>query len=89
MLKDQELVINRRRFFISFGTNEYEQTEYIQLNEEGPYKPTPALFISRLVSGKETTVSMHFEGLPLEVFAWFLNLVNKHWDIDLSSNISN
>lgn len=83
MLGDKEITVDKRRFFITLGTNEYEQTEYVQLNEEGYYKPTPVIFISRHVSGNDPTVSMHFEGLPLNVFSWFLNQINCLWGIDL------
>lgn len=83
MLADKEITVDKRRFYITIGTNEYEQTEYVQLNEEGYYKPTPIIFISRHVSGSEPTVSMIFEGLPLRIFYWFLNNVNKYWGLDI------
>ncbi len=88
MIENREIIVNDRKFFITVGANEYEQTEYIQLNEEGFYKPTPVLFISRPLSGNETDVSMQFEGLPMEVFMWFLKKVHKNWSLDLSSIIS-
>lgn len=84
MLENKEIIVNNQRFYITVGMNKYESTEYLQLNAEGEYKPTPVLFISRPINSDETTVSMQYEGLPLEVFAWFLNEANSHWKIDLS-----
>lgn len=82
MIENQETFIGDTRYFITEGQNELENTEYIQLNEEGAYKPTPAMFISRIISSKDVTVSMHFEGLSLNVLYWFLNHVNNYWGLD-------
>lgn len=81
----QEIIYNQSRFYITLGVNEYEKTEYIQLNEEGIYKPTPVIFISRPLDQSDIVVSMHYEGLAFEIFLWFINQVKSIWDIDLTA----
>lgn len=87
MKEQQEIIFNQSRFYITVGINEYEKTEYIQLNEEGVYKPTPVIFISRPLNHQsDIAVSMHYEGLAFEIFTWFINHVKNIWNTDLTAN---
>ena len=80
---ETELVytINNRSFEMVSGYNHSENTEYLQLNETGQFKPKPILFVVKTVPEGDITVSMHYEGLPREVFAWFLKNVHAQWNI--------
>jgi len=72
---------NNRSFEIVSGHNQSENTEYLQLNETGQWKPKPIMFFVRTIPEGDVTVSMHYEGLPREVFSWFINNVHAHWNL--------
>ena len=85
-----------RTFHVTSGRFPSEGTEFLQLNEvvtvkrasstffktDGSLtKTVPLLFASRSTHDPEVQVSMHYEGLPIEILKRFLVLVSGRWEV--------
>jgi hypothetical protein len=82
----QKKIFENKTYYIVKGKNEKENTEYLQLNEDRTFKPTPTMFIYRELGKSKITASMHYEGLPYGVLKWFLEYVENVWGIELNVN---
>jgi hypothetical protein len=90
-----EFVFKRRKFTISTGRFQDEGTEFLQLNElyaietkasnhfsmtDSTYeKSKPLIFATRSKQDPEIQVSMHYEGLPMEILNRFVAFVEDQW----------
>ena len=91
----QQFVFKKRKFTISTGQFQDEGTEFLQLNElyaietkasnhfsmtDSTYeKSKPLIFATRSNQDPEIQVSMHYEGLPLEILSRFIAFVEDRW----------
>jgi len=92
---DHTFMIKQRKFTISIGQLKNEDTEYIQLNEilaietkasnhfamtnSSFQKPEALVFATRTKNDPDIQISMHYEGLPIEIMTYFISFVQEKW----------